>query len=69
MPTFAEFREGILPTIGYTEVRGDDLVSVTEGDGSMIVGLAAGAGFVQEYAALFAAPLAAIGAEEFGFRF
>lgn len=69
MPTFAEFREGILPTIGYTEVRGDDLVSVTEGDGSMIVGLAAGAGFVQEYAVLFAAPLAAIGAEEFGFRF
>ena len=73
MPTFAEFREGILPTIGYTEVRGDDLVSVTEGDGSMVVGLATGAGFVQEYAALFAAPLAAIGAEElgreFGFRF
>ncbi len=73
MPTFAKFRDGILPSVGYAEIRGDDLVSVTEGDGSMIVGLAAAAGFVQEYAALFAAPLAAIGAEEisreFGFRF
>ncbi|MEE2941014.1 MAG: hypothetical protein VX460_11555 [Planctomycetota bacterium] len=73
MPTFAEFREGILPTVGHTEVRGDDLVSVAEGDGSMIVGLAAGAGIVQEYAVLFAALVAAVGAEdlsrEFGFRF
>lgn len=73
MPTYAAFREGILPAVGYTEVRGADLVSVSTGDGSFVVGVASVFGLVQEYAALFALPLAALGAEElgreFGFRF
>lgn len=69
MPTYSEFAAGILPQIGYTEVRGQDLVSMSTGDGSTVVGVAALMGFMQEHAALIMLPLMAAGAEEFGREF
>lgn len=69
MPTYSEFAEGILPQIGYTEVRGQDLVTMASGDGSTVVGIAAAMGLLQEYAPLFMMPLMAAGAEDIGREF
>ncbi len=73
MPTYSDFAEGIMPQIGYTEVRDGDLITIASGDGSTVVGIAAAMGILQEFAPLIMIPVMAAGAEEmgreFGFRF
>lgn len=49
VPLYTEFCQGIAPTIGYSEVRGDDLVSMATGDSSNLVQMAMLSGFVQEF--------------------
>ncbi|MEM6672017.1 MAG: hypothetical protein AAF726_04195 [Planctomycetota bacterium] len=59
LPPYPAFAEGILPTVGYGELRGDDYVNVSVGDASTVVQMAAMTGSLSELAPLFAAALAA----------
>lgn len=56
MPVYSEFAVGIVPTISYSEITGDDYVEWIVGDPSTVVQTAAVMGFVCEHAAIFLAP-------------
>ncbi|MEM1448049.1 MAG: hypothetical protein AAF957_00510 [Planctomycetota bacterium] len=64
LPLFGTFVEGIRPTVGYGEVHGDDYVSVSVGDASNVVQMAATAGLLQDYAPILLIPLLAAGGGE-----
>lgn len=64
VPVYSEFKNGIAPTVGYTTVMGDDLVTMSTTDGSTVVQFAAMFGIVQEFLPLIMLPLAALGVQE-----
>jgi len=49
VPLYGDFCQGIVPTISYSEVRGEDLVTMATGDPSDLVQMAMLSGFVQEF--------------------
>ena len=64
MPVYADFAQGIEPTVGSSRLVGDDIVSTSTTDGSMVVQTAMVVGFLHEYIAAIALPLMAVGAAE-----
>ena len=65
VPLYSDFCEGIVPTISYSEVRGDDLVTMATGDPSDLVQMAMLSGFVQEFMIGMMIPIGlAAGAED-----
>ncbi|MEM8710442.1 MAG: hypothetical protein AAGG01_05785 [Planctomycetota bacterium] len=72
MPVYGEFQDGILNSVAFTKISGNDLVTHQSSDGSAVVQMAMMTGFFYEYGAAILAP-AVLGAaapqmaREFGF--
>lgn len=64
MPVYSDFAQGIEPTVGSSRLVGDDLVTNSTTDGSIVVQTAMLVGLVHEYMAAIALPLVAVGIAE-----
>ncbi|MEL6429274.1 MAG: hypothetical protein AAFZ87_07150 [Planctomycetota bacterium] len=71
VPLWNEFQSGISPIVTVTEILGDDMVSVSVGDSSMLVQTAVLLGFMEEYLIGLIIPAGAMGlaAEEMNMSF